>query len=111
MRVREMTWLNAMSKIPKRVRHICVATTLSTCFVSAATSEPNPLGKLVDLGGHWLHMNCTGKGGPLWLWRTHWEISRSTGFFSLFTRICTYDREFLRVWPTPNNGVHSASAA
>ena len=29
MRVREMTWLNAMSKIPKRVRHIWNRTTLS----------------------------------------------------------------------------------
>jgi hypothetical protein len=31
---------------------------------AATTSEPKPLGKLVDLGGHHLHVNCTDKGSP-----------------------------------------------
>src|SRR3989442_3746719 len=27
-------------------------------------TRPQPSGKLVDLGGHKLHVNCTGKGSP-----------------------------------------------
>jgi hypothetical protein len=31
---------------------------------SDAQSPPKPPGKLVDLGGHKLHINCSGKGSP-----------------------------------------------
>lgn len=56
-----------------------------------------PLGKLVDAGGHRLHLNCTGKSGiPV-------VIENGTGDFSFdwslvqpsvakFTQVCTYDR-------------------
>ena len=60
-------------------------------------SVPSPTGKLVDLGGHRLHVNCTGKGSPVVV------IENGLGDFSFdwvlvqdrvstFTRICTYDR-------------------
>lgn len=74
------------------------ALTLSTSLVGAApTAEPKPNGKLVDLGGYRLHVNCTGKGSPTVI------VENGLGDFSIdwalvqtrvssFTRICTYDR-------------------
>lgn len=60
-------------------------------------TRPQPSGKLVDLGGHKLHVNCTGKGSPTVV------VENGLGDFSfdwilvqtkvaVFTRICTYDR-------------------
>jgi pimeloyl-ACP methyl ester carboxylesterase len=60
-------------------------------------SRPAPPGRLVDLGGHKLHVNCTGKGSPTAV------VENGLGDFSFdwilvqnkvaaFTRICTYDR-------------------
>ncbi|HEX7158243.1 MAG TPA: alpha/beta hydrolase [Edaphobacter sp.] len=70
------------------------------CFcASHATNAqaPAPPGKLVDLGGHRLHMNCTGKGHPtvvveagLGDFSFDWALVQSR--VSRFTRICTYDR-------------------
>ncbi len=61
-----------------------------------ATKYPAP-GKLVDVGGHRLHINCQGQGGPTVV------MESGNGNFSLnwgrvpcdvakFTRVCTYDR-------------------
>lgn len=60
-------------------------------------STPKPMGKLVDLGGHRLHVNCSGTGSPVVL------VENGLGDFSFdwilvqdkvskFARICTYDR-------------------
>lgn len=60
-------------------------------------STPKPPGRMVDAGGHRLHLYCTGRGGPTVL------VENGTGDFSFdwslvqpsvsrFTRICTYDR-------------------
>src|SRR5215831_10382686 len=68
---------------------------LSSPFISAAT-PPAP-GTLVDIGGHKLHVNCTGTGSPTVV------VENGLGDFSFdwslvqnrvasFTRICTYDR-------------------
>jgi len=60
-------------------------------------TAPKPLGKLVDLGGHRLHVNCTGQGGPtivvengLGDFSFDWSLVQSR--VSAFARICTYDR-------------------
>src|SRR6516164_5656919 len=60
-------------------------------------TAPKPLGKLVDLGGHRLHVNCTGQGGPtivvengLGDFSFDWSLVQSS--VSAFARICTYDR-------------------
>jgi pimeloyl-ACP methyl ester carboxylesterase len=96
MNLRNRTWHYAIPRVVKLAKHICVI--LSACFVfAAAASEPKPLGKLVDLGGHRLHVNCTGKGSPTVV------VENGLGDFSFdwilvqdrvssFTRICTYDR-------------------
>ena len=66
-----------------------------TCFVD--NNAPKPLGKMVDLGGHRLHVNCSGKGSPtvvvengLGDFSFDWVLVQSR--VSAFTRICTYDR-------------------
>ncbi len=70
------------------------------CFAVAlafADSKPTGPGKLVDLGGHKLHVNCAGRGSPVVV------VENGLGDFSFdwilvqnqvapFARICTYDR-------------------
>jgi pimeloyl-ACP methyl ester carboxylesterase len=63
----------------------------------ALVAAPAPPGKLVDLGGHKLHVYCTGRGGPtvvvengLGDFSFDWTLVQSR--VSRFTRICTYDR-------------------
>ncbi|MGD0620088.1 MAG: alpha/beta hydrolase [Bryobacteraceae bacterium] len=81
----------------KPLKNTCVIT-LSACFVVAASAAaPKPPGELVDLGGHRLHVNCTGKGSPtvvvengLGDFSFDWILVQSR--VSRFTRICTYDR-------------------
>ena len=61
------------------------------------SAEPLPIGKMVDLGGRRLHLNCTGSGSPTVI------VENGGGGFSVEwglvqpavakqTRICTYDR-------------------
>ena len=72
---------------------------LAICLGAMAQSgsAPAPTGKLVELGGHRLHVNCSGKGSPTVV------IENGLGDFSFdwilvqtrvakFTRICAYDR-------------------
>jgi pimeloyl-ACP methyl ester carboxylesterase len=65
--------------------------------LAKATTQPKAPGKLVDLGGHRLHVNCRGSGTPTVV------VENGLGDFSFdwilvqnpvskFTRICTYDR-------------------
>jgi pimeloyl-ACP methyl ester carboxylesterase len=56
-----------------------------------------PPGQLVDVGGHRLHINCTGSGSPtvvieagLGDWSTSWGFVQSE--VAKTTRVCTYDR-------------------
>jgi pimeloyl-ACP methyl ester carboxylesterase len=69
--------------------------TLLLLFLSLA--DPGPVGRLVDIGGQRLHLNCSGQGRPAVV------IENGLGDFSFdwtlvqrdvapFTRICTYDR-------------------
>jgi len=59
--------------------------------------KPQPSGRLVDLGGHRLHVYCSGKGSPavvvesgLGDFSFDWVLVQAR--MSQFTRICTYDR-------------------
>jgi pimeloyl-ACP methyl ester carboxylesterase len=68
------------------------------CVGTAALAErPAAPGKLVDLGGHKLHVYCTGRGAPTVIvenglgdFSFDWVLVQSR--VSRFTRICTYDR-------------------
>jgi pimeloyl-ACP methyl ester carboxylesterase len=64
---------------------------------AAVPEPPPPSGRLVDLGGHRLHVRCTGSGHPTVV------VENGLGDFSFdwalverrvaeFARICTYDR-------------------
>jgi len=105
MNLRDVVWHEAMPGIPGLVKHIC-AIILSTCLVFASTApEPQPPGALVDLGGHRLHVHCTGKGSPtvvvengLGDFSFDWILVQSR--VSRFTRICTYDRAGY-AWSSP----------
>jgi len=73
---------------------ICFVFAIPSC---AAPPAPKPPGKLVDLGGHKLHINCTGKGVPTVIienglgdFSFDWVLVQ--GRVSSFTRVCTYDR-------------------
>ncbi|MBN9615363.1 MAG: alpha/beta hydrolase [Acidobacteriales bacterium] len=87
-----MTW--------KTIRLVLGGATLITALAGAAQSsspEPTPLGKMVDLGGYRIHLNCTGKGKQTVV------LSPGGGDFSfawylvqqklqLSARVCSYDR-------------------
>lgn len=75
----------------------CLWVVTAWALAASGPASPNPPGKLVDLGGHKLHVNCTGKGSPTVV------IENGLGDFSFdwilvqnrvaaFTRVCTYDR-------------------
>jgi len=75
----------------------CFWLIVAFCFTLEAQEPLAPTGKLVDLGGHRLHIRCTGKGAPAVV------VENGLGDFSFdwilvqrevekFTRICTYDR-------------------
>lgn len=57
---------------------------------------PQP-GKLVDVGGYRLHLNCTGSGGPTvvleyGLEGSYFDWYRMQPEIAKFTRVCSYDR-------------------
>jgi pimeloyl-ACP methyl ester carboxylesterase len=78
----------------------CICLAVIAIFSAAAAfaaSQPTATGKLVDLGGHRLHVDCRGKGNPTVV------VENGLGDFSFdwilvqtrvaaFTRVCTYDR-------------------
>ena len=58
---------------------------------------PSPPGRLIDLGGHRLHLHCTGHGSPTVVvetgfdeFATDWTLVQHAVETS--TRVCTYDR-------------------
>jgi pimeloyl-ACP methyl ester carboxylesterase len=76
---------------------MCALSTLVLMLSGAAAPGPEPIGKLVDLGGHRLHVNCTGHGSPTVVVETglgdfsfDWALVQTR--VSGFARICTYDR-------------------
>ena len=82
-------------------RHALLVAGLTISFFPVVTfseiTRPHPPGKLVDLGGHHLHVLCTGTGNPTVVVETglgdfsfDWTLVQRE--VSRFTRICTYDR-------------------
>ena len=66
-------------------------------LVVAEKATPAAPGKLVDLGGHQLHVHCSGTGTPVVVvenglgdFSFDWDLVQSR--VSRYTRICTYDR-------------------
>ena len=75
-----------------------------------------PPGQLVDVGGHRLHINCTGTGSPTVVidagqgdWSTSWGVVQQE--VAKTTQICTYDRAGLgwsETGPLPRDAAHFA---
>lgn len=75
-----------------------------------------PPGQLVDVGGHRLHINCTGTGSPtvvieagLGDWSTGWDVVQQG--VAKATRVCTYDRAgwgWSEAGPLPRDAVQFA---
>ncbi len=77
-------------------RLIAIALLLLAGFPANAQA-PKPLGKMVPLGGHRLHVYCTGKGAPTVVvepgfdeFSSDWALVQTAA--AKFTRVCTYDR-------------------
>jgi pimeloyl-ACP methyl ester carboxylesterase len=76
----------------------CFAIVLFPVLASGKNNDvPQPPGKLVDLGGHRLHVHCSGAGRPTVVVETglgdfsfDWALVQSE--VAHYTRICTYDR-------------------
>jgi pimeloyl-ACP methyl ester carboxylesterase len=71
--------------------------TLAASVAAQSDSTPSPPGKLVDLGGYKLHLNCTGSGSPTVVlsagagdFSTDWALVQPK--VAAFTRVCSYDR-------------------
>ena len=80
-----------------RVVPLVILLASTTLAPHAAVEVPTPPGRLVDIGGQRLHVNCAGSGSPTVI------LESGTGDFSLiwalvqpeiaeFTRVCSYDR-------------------
>jgi pimeloyl-ACP methyl ester carboxylesterase len=81
---------------------LCVLTTvllLSSVFAQQPTDKdgPKPPGKLVDAGGHLLHINCLGEGRPAVLMESgagdfsfDWALVHAAA--AKHSRVCSYDR-------------------
>src|SRR2546430_5411188 len=87
-------------KVPLSIVAMTVMLVLPTPFASHQfTKAPPypPLGKLVDVGGHRLHITCTGRGVPTVVMEAgagdfsfDWSLVQSK--VTRFTRVCSYDR-------------------
>ncbi|HEX6628914.1 MAG TPA: alpha/beta hydrolase [Gemmatimonadaceae bacterium] len=71
--------------------------TLSAGASAQSDSVPPPPGKLIDLGGYKLHLNCTGSGSPTVVlsagagdFSTDWALVQPK--VAAFARVCSYDR-------------------
>src|SRR5438876_759444 len=76
---------------------LLVLTSLTTRLPAQSDSAPSPPGKLVDVGGYKLHLNCTGSGSPTVVFSagagdfsTDWALVQPK--VAAFTRVCSYDR-------------------
>ena len=76
-----------------------------------------PPGKLVDVGGYRLHINCVGQGNPTVVmdtmgggWSVYWSLVQPE--VATFTQVCTYDRAgygWSDAGPTPRTGQQIAT--
>jgi pimeloyl-ACP methyl ester carboxylesterase len=64
---------------------------------ASAAQDHQPIGKMVNLGGHRLHVHCTGRGSPIVViengfdeFSFDWVLVQAR--VEKFTRVCTYDR-------------------
>ncbi|MEP6767282.1 MAG: alpha/beta hydrolase [Acidobacteriota bacterium] len=83
--------------LPRRRRASVVLLALLLLSRAASGSSPDPPGRMADVGGHRIHVDCRGTGGPtvvvesgLGDFSFDWALVQSK--VATRTRICTYDR-------------------
>jgi pimeloyl-ACP methyl ester carboxylesterase len=66
---------------------------LAILTLAQGLPAPAPIGRLVDVGGHRVHLYCTGEGSPAVMvvgaYSFDWNLVQTQ--VAKFTRICTYD--------------------
>jgi pimeloyl-ACP methyl ester carboxylesterase len=73
-----------------------------------------PPGRMIDVGGHKLHLNCTGSGSPTVVMESGWNTTGSLSFVRVqpeiakSQRICSYDRAGI-MWSERRDGTPSAA--
>jgi pimeloyl-ACP methyl ester carboxylesterase len=70
---------------------------LATISAAAASSAPTAPGRMIDVGGHQLYIECTGSGGPAVILQAGLGASSSSWAgiapaVAATTTVCTYDR-------------------
>ncbi len=87
-----------------RLAGLVIAWILGQFAANAETPPPYPApGKMIDLGGYRVHLNCTGKGEPTVMivgagYSFDWSLIQPA--VSAFARVCTYDPPGT-VWSDP----------
>jgi pimeloyl-ACP methyl ester carboxylesterase len=80
----------------------------------AAEAQFPPPGKMVDIGGRRLHLDCAGAGSPTVLLEAGLDPRGSLGWIKVrepvaaFTRVCVYDRAGI-MWSDPASGARSSA--
>jgi pimeloyl-ACP methyl ester carboxylesterase len=76
---------------------VCAALIGESGFSQDQTGAPRQRGKMIDLGGYRLHLDCEGSGNPIVIlsigaggFSTDWALVQSKA--AAFTRVCSYDR-------------------
>lgn len=83
-------------------------------FISTKIDESkyHPPGKMVDIGGYRLHINCSGEGGPTVILDSGMGYSSLDWFLvqaeiAKFTRVCSCVQcDFWRIYPAIGVGHH-----
>jgi pimeloyl-ACP methyl ester carboxylesterase len=95
---RGRVWLVWLGRIVVSIVGLLVLGAIYEPIAEAADAKAYPPpGQLVDVGGHRLHIHCTGTGSPTVVidagqgdWSTSWGVVQQE--VAMTTRICTYDR-------------------
>lgn len=92
---RYLKWLGLL--ICLTVGLIVLGTIYESSSEAADKKAYTPPGKMVDVGGYSLHINCTGSGNPTVVIESGWGGSSSSWGWvqpevAKTTRVCTYDR-------------------
>ncbi|MEV0588755.1 alpha/beta hydrolase [Nonomuraea sp. NPDC050310] len=124
--------MGAVQKRPRRLRRLAGRAALVLLLLAAggfaaetiartgdATGHAPP-GRLVDVGGHRLHLHCVGTGGPTVVFEAGWgesaanwadiQASVAAGIGGRSMRACAYDRAGY-AWSEPGPGPRDAARA
>jgi len=117
LRARILRWLRniGLGVVALLVLLIAVGATYEALARHAAAKQFPPHGKLVDIGGRRLHLDCRGSGSPTVVFESGLDSIGSLSWASVHdavasvTRACAYDRAGI-MWSDPKSTPQSAAA-